>query len=330
MVKRRLRLKLGDIVEIYTSRGLAFAQYVNRHTKLPNYGTLMRILPGIFPERPLDFEPTVNAEGSYCCFWQISSDLAGGKIQIVANVAIPKQHRKMPLFKWGMLTLRTGGVSDWEIWNPKVRKLRPIAQLSEEQKDFPILDFVSLEDVTMRIENGWHPRDACRNDPGLCVINIIKNRPKEASVERQTARRVLLFENDAAWDAWAEISDGGIRFVRAAIADIQKVVRRGIPEREPANAAVAIAAIILAKHGYMPRELRSTQAHLEAVEALPSKINMKLINDLIPIVESIRLNSEVQLLWKEEGLEREWSRKVRTLTTRLKQLVDSEKSAIKQ
>jgi hypothetical protein len=40
------RLKLGDIVEIKTAKGFAYAQYVNFHDRPPRYGTLMRILPG--------------------------------------------------------------------------------------------------------------------------------------------------------------------------------------------------------------------------------------------------------------------------------------------
>ena len=126
-----------------------------------------------------------------------------------------------------------------------------------------------------------------------------------------------LFENDAAWDAWSEIEEDGIRYLRGAIAEAKKLARHGELDREPANAMLAIAAVILAKHGHLPHELRSENRPDDAIAAIPSKISLKLLNDLIWLVEKVRTQSEVQEFWKEEGLEEEWSRKVEELLKRL-------------
>ena len=40
------RVKIGDIIEIETKRGFAYAQYV---MKVPEWGALLRVLAGFYP-----------------------------------------------------------------------------------------------------------------------------------------------------------------------------------------------------------------------------------------------------------------------------------------
>lgn len=42
---------IGDIVEIRTPRGLAYAQYTHEP---PQFGSLIRVLPGLYESRPSD------------------------------------------------------------------------------------------------------------------------------------------------------------------------------------------------------------------------------------------------------------------------------------
>ncbi len=301
---------------------MAYAQYVNQHSKPPNYGMLMRVLPGTFLARPADFGPLVNADGSYCCFWMASWELGEGRIRIATNATIPKQHRKMPMFKWGIASLKTGRVGTWQIWNGKTQTSKPTARLTAEQRDFPLLQLVPLEVVTWRIERGWHPKDACRGDTGLPFPPGSAVSPKAKRTPPHKCS-VSLFENDATWDAWGEIKDEGLRYVRAAITDARRLANRGDLDREPANAILAIAAIVVIKRGYVPQELRTGHDLDEVVDALSSTLNSRLLNDLIHLVEEVRLHSEVQELWKDQGLEREWSRKVGTLLRRLKLLAST-------
>jgi hypothetical protein len=39
----RVRPQLGDVIEIETSQGLAYAQYTHEHREPPRYGSLLRI-----------------------------------------------------------------------------------------------------------------------------------------------------------------------------------------------------------------------------------------------------------------------------------------------
>jgi hypothetical protein len=45
-MKPRVTPKIGDIVEIETSDGLAYVQFTAKHTTPPVFGELVRVLPG--------------------------------------------------------------------------------------------------------------------------------------------------------------------------------------------------------------------------------------------------------------------------------------------
>jgi hypothetical protein len=312
----RPRLKLGDVVEIKTAKGFAYAQYVNRHVRPPRYGILMRILPGTFRDRPKDFHDLVAQDGSYCCFWSASYDVADGKVKVVANVEIPKQHRRMPLFKWSI----SGRVGKWNIRDMKYRSSKPVKRLTAEQERFPLLQLVPLWVVVFRIEVGWTPQRASYGDRGLPVVPKRPSASKAKKAPPQKITEVSLYCNDATWDTAGEIEEEGMRFVREVIADAKRLIRRGSLDREPANAVIAIAAIILAKHGYVQLELRREVRLKEVLEEIPQAINPKLLGDLVTLVEQVRTQSEVQRIWKAEGLEKEWLRKVGVLVKRLKSL----------
>jgi len=164
MSKKRLirkRLSPGDVVEMKIGKRYAYAQFIMTHKKPPFYGKLMRIFPGKFSKRQTDFEELGTREGSYCCFWWITSDIGSRRIRIVGKSTIPRKYRKMPRFKHGIRNLETRKVSRWYIWDGKKRTSTPVSELSEAQKSYPILQIVPTYEVETRIRKGWHPRQEC-------------------------------------------------------------------------------------------------------------------------------------------------------------------------
>ena len=57
MVKKKATI--GDLIEIPTSRGFAYAQYTHQH---PQWGGLVRVFDTMFQERPKD--PSVITDGA--------------------------------------------------------------------------------------------------------------------------------------------------------------------------------------------------------------------------------------------------------------------------
>jgi hypothetical protein len=53
----RIRPRFGDIIEIPMPQGFAYAQYTHKHTDPPRFGALIRVMPGLFPSRPITFAP---------------------------------------------------------------------------------------------------------------------------------------------------------------------------------------------------------------------------------------------------------------------------------
>jgi hypothetical protein len=54
--------RLGDVIEIPTDRGLAYAQYT--HEAKGFYESLIRVLLGLFASRPSDLRSLVNGESN--------------------------------------------------------------------------------------------------------------------------------------------------------------------------------------------------------------------------------------------------------------------------
>ena len=53
------RLKIGDIVEIKTGKGLAYAHYTHKHKQ---YGALLRVFRKFYGVRPSDFTELVKKQ----------------------------------------------------------------------------------------------------------------------------------------------------------------------------------------------------------------------------------------------------------------------------
>src|SRR5262249_44470271 len=118
--------------------------------------------------------------------------LAERKVRLVANVPVPREFRKMPMFKWGIASLFTGHVRQWNIWNGKTRGSKPVPRLTEEQERYPLEQVVSLEIVKYRIERGWHPELACGEppDPGRPLLKRSHLKPPKVKAARVKIKSV--------------------------------------------------------------------------------------------------------------------------------------------
>lgn len=47
----RTKKRIGDVIEIRTSKGLAYVQYTHEYSKPPKWGSLVRILQGFYEKR---------------------------------------------------------------------------------------------------------------------------------------------------------------------------------------------------------------------------------------------------------------------------------------
>ena len=149
------KVKIGDIVEIETSKGLAYAIYTHRHAKPPTFGALLRIFDQVYPRRPSNLEDLATKPIRFSTFFPLQAAVNKAMVRIVANVAVPKQLSFFPIFRSGTPDLTTKKVQTWWLWDGE--KEWRIGNLSPEQRSLSFRSIWTPKFLVERIEEGWRP-----------------------------------------------------------------------------------------------------------------------------------------------------------------------------
>lgn len=92
------RATIGDIYEFETPCGLAYLQYALEHDRM---GSLVRVLEGLFPERPAD-PAALAATHRFFVFVPIGPAVRDGDMTLVGNADVPAAYERMPIFRHEM------------------------------------------------------------------------------------------------------------------------------------------------------------------------------------------------------------------------------------
>lgn len=150
----RKRPKIGDIVEIKTPQGLAYFQYTHEH---PEMTSLIRVLPGLYSERPSDFRELATQQERFVVLFPLGAALRRGLVQIVANEEVPSPARKFPLFRAAGARDKDGRVLNWWLWDGK--RSWYIGVLKPEHHKLPTEGIWNDTLLIERIVSGWKPED---------------------------------------------------------------------------------------------------------------------------------------------------------------------------
>lgn len=146
------RVQIGDIVEIPSAKGFAYAQYT--HTK-PALGALIRVMPGFYATRPTDFDPIMAGKERFCIFLPLQQAVSRGIFQIVARAGVPRHAQGFPVLRGDGFTDREGRVHDWWIWDGD-REWR-VASLTPEQRGLSPREVWNDTLLIQRVEEEWTP-----------------------------------------------------------------------------------------------------------------------------------------------------------------------------
>ena len=149
----RKRPKIGDIIEINTPKGLAYAQYTHKHDKPPKYGALLRIFPGFHKTRPTDFSKIVTLDPQFMTFFPLGAACNRGMVKIVANTEVPGVAAKFPVFRTGTPN-KEGRVEVWWLWDGE--KEWKIGRLKPGMEKYPIRGVWNDALLIKRISEGWN------------------------------------------------------------------------------------------------------------------------------------------------------------------------------
>ncbi|ULR42757.1 hypothetical protein [Rhizobium sp. K102] len=59
------RIKIGDVIQILTSKGVSYAQVTHKHLR---YGHLLRVFDGFYADRLDNFSEVVGSPVVFCLF----------------------------------------------------------------------------------------------------------------------------------------------------------------------------------------------------------------------------------------------------------------------
>lgn len=146
------RIKIGDVVEVQTSKGLAYAHFTHKHAE---YGNLLRVFRRFFEVRPTDFQGLVNSEPAFVCFFPLAAAINLKIVEIAGNAPIPAAALNFPLFRSGLPFPGEQRVSDWWLWDGG--KSWRIGEITDEQRKLSILGIWNDTLLVERLESDWRP-----------------------------------------------------------------------------------------------------------------------------------------------------------------------------
>lgn len=155
------RAKIGDIIEIQTSRGLAYAQVTHLHKESPKYGHLLRVFEGLHDSRPENLEAlATQSPVQFQTFFPLNAALNRGIVTKVSTEPVPTPWDAFPLFRMkGLVDPVTRKAKRWALWSGAKETMldRP---LTESEKKLPILAIINDTMLIEYIETGWrHEKD---------------------------------------------------------------------------------------------------------------------------------------------------------------------------
>ena len=156
---RRIRKKIGDVIEVPTSKGLAYVQYTHEYTKPPKWGSLIRVLQGFYKKRPSmeELGEVVDLPHRFQTFCPVYRVVNIGDFDRVGNFPVPAFAQKFPIFKNMQYLFKRPPPEEaiWYLWDGE--KSWKVGKLSlEEQMKYPFKSIYNDTGLVHIIETGMN------------------------------------------------------------------------------------------------------------------------------------------------------------------------------
>jgi hypothetical protein len=157
------RLQFGDIVEIKTSKGLAYAIYTHRHVKPPKYGAVIHVFDRLYDSRPTEIAEIAGNPIRFATFFPLHAAVNRKLVEVVGNVPVPDDLKPFPIFRSGNRDSKTKKVKTWWLEDLERDKSWKVGTLTPEQRRLPILSMWNDTYLIHRIQEGWRPENDFRS-----------------------------------------------------------------------------------------------------------------------------------------------------------------------
>jgi hypothetical protein len=147
----RTRVNVGDVLEVRSSRGYSYVQYVGKH---PEYGDVIRVFQGCFNARQFDVGSSAT-HTAYLAFYSARAAVSQGFAEIVETIPLPAGTR-VPSHVRRAGARGTGGeIRTWIIEKDGQEVVKH--ELTESERQLPIAAIWDHELLTLRISEKWDP-----------------------------------------------------------------------------------------------------------------------------------------------------------------------------
>jgi hypothetical protein len=144
------KIAVGDIVEIETTRGYAYAQCTHRTSD----GDLIRVFEGVHKHASTHPEALVTGRVQFVTFFPLQHAVRAGIVRVVGRANPPPDANAFPLFRMaGLPDPLTHKVKEW--WLFDGNKEWKVGALTPEQQKLPIRETINDTLLKERIVAGW-------------------------------------------------------------------------------------------------------------------------------------------------------------------------------
>jgi hypothetical protein len=149
----RKRARIGDIIEIKTSKGYGYFQYVSKDATM---GDLIRVLPGVHSKPLTHCHDLASATELYFVYFPLGAGIAKGLMRIVGSAPVPEGADRPARMKRPIGRARNGNVLSWAI--TENGKDRFASELSDDEQRLSLSVIWNDTLLAERIADGWTPQ----------------------------------------------------------------------------------------------------------------------------------------------------------------------------
>lgn len=143
------RIKPGDIFEIKTPKGKVYLHYVYKDKVI---GELIRVLPGLYSERPFNFKDVASKKEMYLVSFALSFAYKRNIVELVGHYSLPDFQK--PKYMRTEHAVQ-GEFLGWHIVNTETWERKLIKELTEEQKRLSPWGVWNDTLLIERLTQGW-------------------------------------------------------------------------------------------------------------------------------------------------------------------------------
>lgn len=146
------RAKVGDVIQLLTSKGMAYAQFTHKHKE---YGHLLAIFEGFHTHPPENFSEIVNLEPQFHAFFPLQTALNQSLVSVVTNTPVAETNQAFPMFRTCSYG-RDRERGPWWFWDGDHEQIID-RELTDSEKKYSLRGIITAPLLIERVEMGYRP-----------------------------------------------------------------------------------------------------------------------------------------------------------------------------